>query len=393
MPAPAAARSVVTCAESRRPESGCRVTALGVAGRSTTTRTASSCSAANEVHGPRIRLCTRSSRSLGRNPSRRTGAVRILLHATVVGPTSISSPPCARDADDWKALRDQSGRGLGARFADLGERSARRRPVVGTGRAPARWCASHRGSQRTRDPSYRRRRLTCRKPSRSGHRTPASTAAACRRLSRAQSTMSGVRRVAASRWTSTRLEPLPDNCCESISCTTSTCLASVAGLRSDSRVITSSRRLKFPNASSPMTIGCVHNRRTGPTRRWPRRPTRRRVAHRRCHRPGFTRRRLDPGTGHVLSGSVRPSCSASQTGSPIGSSRPTGPPMRMRRPALLSSCRSCGPGRNASTSSSTSARGTLTSDGVRGGYDGAGWVSGSIAGDAAELTSGRLASR
>jgi len=37
--------------------------------------------------------------------------------------------------------------------------------------------------------------------------------------------------------------------------------------------------------------------------------------------------------------------------------------------------------------------GELTSDRVRGGYDGAGWVSGSIAGDAAELTSGRLASR
>jgi len=37
--------------------------------------------------------------------------------------------------------------------------------------------------------------------------------------------------------------------------------------------------------------------------------------------------------------------------------------------------------------------GELESDRVRGGYDGAGWVSGSIAGDAAELTSGRLASR
>lgn len=37
--------------------------------------------------------------------------------------------------------------------------------------------------------------------------------------------------------------------------------------------------------------------------------------------------------------------------------------------------------------------GELTSGRVRGGYDGAGWVSGSIAGDAAELTSGKLTSR
>jgi len=61
--------------------------------------------------------------------------VRILLHASVVGPTSISSPPSAGDPDYRKALRGTSRRDLGARFADLGERTARRRAVVGTGSA------------------------------------------------------------------------------------------------------------------------------------------------------------------------------------------------------------------------------------------------------------------
>jgi len=82
----------------------------------------------------------------------------------------IGLPPRAGDSDDRGALRGECARGLGVRFADLGEHSARRRAVVGTGSASAPRRAGDRGPQRTRDPSPARSRMSRRHASRSGHR-------------------------------------------------------------------------------------------------------------------------------------------------------------------------------------------------------------------------------